>query len=237
MRRVLPKQEDAEAKALQRFSGCLFNRNEGVVMNKTRSSYRWMSFVAASFLAVSLAGCNGGGGGGGGDTSVGPPPNGGGAPAVAVPTGTSPINVTTLTPAAFAALMPVVTIGGVGISSPAQVTFSIADANNNPIIGIGYTNQTATATVPSLAHLRFSLAKLVPGANGSPSKWVNYIVTTRADQERDDRRHYGLRSHAAYHRPARDIGRQQERHLYLHLLSGHHQDQGRSGCDDGDRAQ
>lgn len=32
--------------------------------------------------------------------------------------------------------------------------------------------------VASLANYAFSLAKLVPGKDGNPSKWVNYIVTT-----------------------------------------------------------
>ena len=31
------------------------------------------------------------------------------------------------------------------------------------------------ASYPNLA---FAIAKLVPGANGSPSKWVSYMVTT-----------------------------------------------------------
>ena len=104
-----------------------------------------------------------------------------GAPVAAtVPTGTAPVTATALTATAFAALTPVVAVGGVAINSPPVVTFSIADGatTNNAIVGFGMTNQTATATLPSQAFLRFSLAKLVPGTNGSTSKWVNYIVTT-----------------------------------------------------------
>jgi OmcA/MtrC family decaheme c-type cytochrome len=73
-----------------------------------------------------------------------------------------------------------VKVGGVAISSAGtpQVAFSIADANNNPIIGWNATSQSATATLPGYSNLAFALAKLVPGANGSPSKWVSYIVTT-----------------------------------------------------------
>ena len=37
---------------------------------------------------------------------------------------------------------------------------------------------TSTAKFASYPNLGFSLAKLVPGTNGAPSKWVNYIVTT-----------------------------------------------------------
>ena len=35
--------------------------------------------------------------------------------------------------------------------------------------------RAATATVASYPNLAFAIAKLVPGANGSPSKWVSYI--------------------------------------------------------------
>ena len=156
--------------------------NKGVEMNKSRLSYRWMSVAAAGLLAVALGGCSGGGGGGGGDTTA-PPLSGGGAPpAVAVPSGAAPITLTSSTPAAtFAALAPVVKVGGVSISSPACVSFSMADANNNAIIGFGSTSQSATASVASYPNLAFSLAKLVPGqsvagAGTGPSKWVSYIV-------------------------------------------------------------
>ena len=147
-------------------------------MDKSRSSYRWMGLAAAGLLAVALAGCNGGGGGGGGDAAVAPP-GGGTAPGATVPTGTAPITLTSSTPAAtFAALAPVVKVGGVSINSAPVVTFSIADANNNPIIGWGSTSKSSTATVASYPNLAFALAKLVPSSNGSPSKWVSYIVTT-----------------------------------------------------------
>ena len=148
-------------------------------MNKGRTSYRWMSFVAASLLAVALAGCSSGGDGGGDTTAAAPPASGGSAPAVGVPTGTAPITLTSATSAeTFAALAPVVKVGGVTVSSPPSVSFSIADANNNPIIGFGSTSKSSTATAASYPNLAFALAKLVPGTNGSPSKWVSYIVTT-----------------------------------------------------------
>ena len=148
-------------------------------MNKSRTSHRWMSVAAASLLAIALAGCNSGGGGGGDTTGAPPPAGGSNAPSVAVPSGTSPVTITSATPAAtFATLAPVVTVGGVSISSPPQVSFSIADANNNPIIGFGSTSKISTATVASYPNLSFALAKLVPGTNGAPSKWVSYIVTS-----------------------------------------------------------
>ena len=143
-------------------------------MNKSRTSYKWLSLIAAGMLAFAVAGCSDDDNGG----SAAPPPTTGGGGGVTPPTGTSPVDVTKLTADQWAALTPVVKVGSVSISSPPVVSFSIADANNNPVIGIGYTNKTSTATVASLAHLRFSLAKLVPGASGSPSKWVNYLVTS-----------------------------------------------------------
>ncbi|HXD41448.1 MAG TPA: OmcA/MtrC family decaheme c-type cytochrome [Ramlibacter sp.] len=70
------------------------------------------------------------------------------------------------------------------IASPPVVTFKVADQNGTAIVGLGQTTKSATATVPTVQNLAFSLAKLVPGAPGlvagqsGPSKWVSYIVTT-----------------------------------------------------------
>ncbi|MBI2316607.1 MAG: OmcA/MtrC family decaheme c-type cytochrome, partial [Betaproteobacteria bacterium] len=110
-----------------------------------------------------------------------PATGGGAAPPAPVPTGAAPITLSESTPAAvLAALTPTVTIGGVSIGGAPTVTFAVSDgpATNNAIIGLGYTTKNSTATYPSLSNISFSLAKLVPGTNGSPSKWVSYIVTT-----------------------------------------------------------
>ncbi len=152
--------------------------------SRSQTVYRWTTYVATGLLAAALAGC--GGGGGGEDTTavtppvtpppvVVPPPAG---PSVAVPTGTAPITLSATTPAAtYAALDPTVVVGGVTIASPPCVAFSMADASGNGIIGFGSKSQSATAAVASYPNLAFSLAKLVPSSNGSPSKWVSYIVT------------------------------------------------------------
>ena len=141
--------------------------------------FRW---GLTAMMAGTLAAC---GGGGSSDTTTPTTGAGGGttttttAPTVAVPTGTAPVTLTAATPAAtFAALTPAVPAVAVTINSPPKVTFSLTDGNGNPIIGFGSKSQSATATVASYSNLAFSLAKLVPGANGAPSKWVNYIVTT-----------------------------------------------------------
>jgi OmcA/MtrC family decaheme c-type cytochrome len=69
-------------------------------------------------------------------------------------------------------------VTGVTIASPPVVSFKVTDAAGNPVVGLGSTSQSATATLPGYTNLAFSIAKLVPGANGSPSKWVSYVVTT-----------------------------------------------------------
>ncbi len=71
------------------------------------------------------------------------------------------------------------TVTSVSIASPPVVKFTVADGFGNPVVGLGNTSQEpprpSAATYPNLA---FAIAKLVPGTNGSPSKWVSYIVTT-----------------------------------------------------------
>lgn len=133
---------------------------------------RWISLGVAGALAISLAGC---GGGGGGDSDA-PATGGGGTVNVTPPSGT-PIDVSTLTPAQFAALAPKGAVTSVYVNSPAVVTFQVTDAANHGIKGLGFTSQSSTAKYPGLSNLAFSIAKLVPGTNGSPSKWVSYMVT------------------------------------------------------------
>jgi OmcA/MtrC family decaheme c-type cytochrome len=142
---------------------------------------RCISFGAASVLAIALAGCGGGGGGGSSDTdtTVTPPPGGGGTVSqiVSPPTGT-PIDAAAMTSAEFAALAPKGAVTGVTINSPPVVTFQLTDAGNRGIKGLGFTSKSSTALHAGLTNLRFAMAKLVPGTNGGPSKWVSYIVTT-----------------------------------------------------------
>ena len=143
------------------------------------SSYSPRTGAAAVLATLALlAGC-----GGGSDSSAPAPapvpPPVDNSPPVPVPTGTSPITLTANTPAAtFAALAPKVTVGRITIASAPVVNFSMTDGDGNAIIGFGSTAKSASATLASYPNLAFSLAKLVPGAAGSPSKWVSYIVTT-----------------------------------------------------------
>jgi len=64
-------------------------------------------------------------------------------------------------------------VTGVVIDSPPVVSFKVIDAAGNGVTGLGVKNTAGTA----LNYLRFSIAKLVPGANGSPDAWVSYMVT------------------------------------------------------------
>ena len=142
---------------------------------------RWISFGAASVLAIALTGC--GGGDGSDDTVVDTPPPPPAATGTSVkvdvppPTG-APIDAAAMTPAEFAALAPKGAVTSVSIASPAVVTFQLTDASNRGIKGLGFTSQNATAKLPGLSNLAFAMAKLVPGTNGAPSKWVSYVVTT-----------------------------------------------------------
>ena len=129
-------------------------------------------------LAVAtLAGC---GGSDGGTGPAGPAGATGATGATGAPgkDATAVVGLKSLSVADFAATTFNTTITGVTIASPPVVSFKVTDANGNPIIGLGSTSKASTATVASYPNLAFTLAKLVPGSNGSPSKWVSYIVTT-----------------------------------------------------------
>ncbi len=131
-------------------------------------------------MSIAIAGC------GGSDGAAGPAGPAGPAGAAGSP-GANLLNVVnvgsnTTAPsadaaAAFQALKPQITVQSVTISSPPVVKFTVKDANGNPIVGLGSKSQSSTAIVGNLTNLNFTLAKLVPGSNGAPSKWVSYIVT------------------------------------------------------------
>jgi OmcA/MtrC family decaheme c-type cytochrome len=58
-----------------------------------------------------------------------------------------------------------ITVTGVTIASPPVVNFKVTNQDGTPVAGLT-TND-----------VRFTLAKLVPGANGNPSAWQSYINT------------------------------------------------------------
>ena len=153
-------------------------------MSRQGKSFKGLSLLVTTLAAAAFAlgGCNGG------DGSTGPAgPAGATGPAGAAgAAGKDLTNVVKLssnaTPAsadaaaAWAALAPQVTISSVTIASPPVVKFSVKDASGNAIVGLGNKSQASTATVAGLTNISFTLAKLMPGTNGAPSKWVSYNV-------------------------------------------------------------
>lgn len=102
--------------------------------------------LAASLLALALAGC----GGGGGSSSSAATPAGPASSSVAVAALTASTALTT-------------NITGVSIGSPPVVNFTVTNQ-----AGVGMAGLSA-------ADLRFNIAKLVPASDGGPSTWQNYL--------------------------------------------------------------
>ena len=161
-----------------------------MLMLKNRN---WLSLVAVGLLAAALSGCGGDNGDQGPIGATGPAgPAGPTGPAGPAGTpGATGGNVFTVgsnaltntsaittNAAAWRDLEPTVTVTGVTIASAPVVNFKVVDGFGRPVIGLGNTTKNSSATVASYPNLAFSLAKLVPANNGSPSKWVSYIVTS-----------------------------------------------------------
>lgn len=152
-----------------------------------RKGFGALLAVCALALAT-LSGCGGGDGGpagpagaGGSPGPAGPagpagPPGAGGAAAVRVASNATPASDAGA--AAWVALKPSVTVTSLTVSSPPVVNFRVTDADGNAVVGLGNTSKSGTATLAGLTNLSFAIAKLVPGTNGSPSRWVSYIVTS-----------------------------------------------------------
>jgi OmcA/MtrC family decaheme c-type cytochrome len=93
---------------------------------------------------------------------------------------TSPgIQVGSLTGAQWAALQLKGEITAVTVGGPPEVTFKLTDQNGNAIVGLenNYSKAPGQA-LPTQRNVMATMAKLVPGANGSPSKWVSYLIAT-----------------------------------------------------------
>ena len=89
--------------------------------------------------------------------------------------GTPGTTVAVASPADATALT--MSITGVTISSPPVVNFTVTNQSGVAVAGL------------ASADLRFNIAKLIPGSNGTPSKWQNYVNTSsggavRGSQER-----------------------------------------------------
>ena len=132
----------------------------------------------AAMLAFGLAGCSGDDGAQGPAGPQGPTGPAGPAGPPGPPGPTAVVLTPTTDPETFANLKITAKVTSVSIASAPVVNFTLADEQGRPIVGFGTTSKSSTAKFASYPNLAFSLAKLVPGANGSPSKWVSYIVTT-----------------------------------------------------------
>lgn len=117
------------------------------------------------FAATLFTGCSGGGGGG--------------TPAP-TPTPSKPVvDAASMTTDQLSKVSLQATDFKVTINSPPVVTFKLLTADGSPIKGLGV-KSPATSTNPNpttLNYMRFTIAKLVPGTNGSSDQWQNYLVT------------------------------------------------------------
>ena len=112
----------------------------------------------ACLMAVALAGCGGSDSGSGGASAPPTPPaNGVIAAAAVVPANDSAGNSSAPFTVLQGAGIPAVTI-----NSPPKVNFTVF-------------SDGAVKTGLTIANVSFAIAKLVPGSNGDPDQWVNYI--------------------------------------------------------------
>ena len=112
----------------------------------------------ACLVALALAACGGGGGSSGNSTQTATPPaNSSIAAAAALPANDSASNSSA----------PFTVLQGAGIAS---VTI-----NSLPKVNFTVFSDGAVKTGLTVANVSFAIAKLVPGSNGEPDQWVNYI--------------------------------------------------------------
>ncbi len=89
------------------------------------------------------------------------------------------VNAAGLTPEEWGNLSLKGAITSATAGATTTVNFSVTDAYGVPVSGLGFTKfNAATDKYTSYSNMAFIIDKLVPGTNGSPSQWVNYIVTT-----------------------------------------------------------
>ncbi len=117
--------------------------------------------AAAAAFTIALSGC--GGGGGGEDTTTPPPPpptqnvSAALSAAAAQTANDSSVNSTASFSVLQAAGVPAVTV------------------NSAPKVNFAVFSNGAVKTGLALSNVSFTFAKLVPGTNGEPDKWVSYV--------------------------------------------------------------
>jgi OmcA/MtrC family decaheme c-type cytochrome len=142
------------------------------------SSFLRAASIFLATLVVASCGGSGSTGPAGAPGPQGPPGPPGSTPGAVVTIASNATPASDAAAAQWAALALKVTVTSVSINSPPVVNFRVTDNTDTPVKGLGNTSKSSTATVAGLTNLSFALAKLVPGANGDPSQWVSYIVTS-----------------------------------------------------------
>jgi len=131
---------------------------------KDKYRHKFGALMALLVLAAfALTGCSGSAGPAGPQGTTG----------ATGPAGNPVVNPAALTAEQAETFTMTGTVTSVTIASPPVVKFWLKDASGSGIINMGTKNAAGTA----LNNLRFALAKLVPGTNGSPDQWVSYMVT------------------------------------------------------------
>jgi len=115
-------------------------------MSKHQTRGRCLNLMAASLLALAVGGCGSGGSGTATPGALRPPPGAVSGPAALAAATSLTINITRVT------------------------------VNARPVVDFTVTNQAGVGMAGfGPADLRFNIAKLVPGSNGEPGNWQNYI--------------------------------------------------------------
>lgn len=124
-----------------------------------------------ALAAIALSGCSGGSDGAAGAAGTTGPT---GPTGPSGPSGATLTSLSSLTADQLASLTLTGEVTSVTIASPPVVNFTVKDGAGKGVAGL---DAASTTTPANLANLRFTIAKLVPGENGSPDKWVSYMVT------------------------------------------------------------
>jgi OmcA/MtrC family decaheme c-type cytochrome len=132
-----------------------------------RSSTRWGLLALAVGL---LAGC-----GGGGDGGVAVGGGGGGAGALPAPNVSAPV-----TAAAAVAGNDTATNSAAAFSVLQDAGLPVASTASPLKINFTVFSDGAVKTGLTLSNVSVAIAKLVPGTNGTPDQWVNYIYRTES---------------------------------------------------------
>ena len=120
------------------------------------------ALVLATALLLALAGC--GGGGGGGSPEPAPVPAATLQQTIAQAAAASANDTAVNSSSAFSVLQSA-GVPAVTVASPPKVNFTVF-------------SDGAVKQGLALSNMSFAIAKLIPGTNGNPDQWVNYIYRT-----------------------------------------------------------